>query len=191
MNKPLTAEAVLAVFRATLEGLEKWQAAPTPFQTQKPADEAPSAVWRPIETAPRDGSQVLLLGYPWGSPLVQLGTWHQWWRPWGSECLPTHWMPLPPIPTTIPIIPMPTTYRITRIHRGARVRVFDITPREEGAELLRQREGREFAAREGDLYRRHCLLECARKADREIEAIRNNPELELTPTTKTTTNPGA
>lgn len=56
--------------------------------------------WQPIETAPKDGTKIILL--PWGD-LDDLFT--SWWidyddrwanNPW-AEC--THWRPLPAPPT--------------------------------------------------------------------------------------------
>lgn len=68
--------------------------------------------WQPIETAPKDGSEIILGGQGW----VSAGFWSD-----GEECKraeagwffeddraslliarnanPTHWMPLPPSPT--------------------------------------------------------------------------------------------
>ena len=69
--------------------------------------------WQPIETAPKDGTRVLLyLAAPWSR--VELARWYQPWGNWqtdgdepdpfrdeycgiGSQ-LPTHWQPLPPPP---------------------------------------------------------------------------------------------
>jgi hypothetical protein len=66
--------------------------------------------WQPIETAPKDGTRILL-GYYYfqdeggGSQLVAF--WHQTHRMWcstyqlfvdDSPFAPTHWMPLPPPP---------------------------------------------------------------------------------------------
>lgn len=59
--------------------------------------------WQPIETAPKDGTEVLLCG-----PLRD-GSGHyrdvsrfymiRWPVEWMANCLPpTHWMPLPPPP---------------------------------------------------------------------------------------------
>ena len=50
--------------------------------------------WQPIETAPRDGRQLILLLTPSGFPQVAYS--NTWWTAGFSvECKPTHWMPLP------------------------------------------------------------------------------------------------
>jgi len=70
--------------------------------------------WRPIETAPIDGTHVLLWVVPWipardqltvDFGCVQAGGWNSWNKIWclenGDQCVlpkwntPTHWMPLP------------------------------------------------------------------------------------------------
>lgn len=63
--------------------------------------------WQPIETAPKNGTHVLL--YHKGGSIAS-GRWgkpfHMWlssYRPSDTECdletpQPTHWMPLPPPP---------------------------------------------------------------------------------------------
>jgi hypothetical protein len=79
--------------------------------------------WRPIETAPKDGSEILISGGTWyytESTIsdhvsfhgVQIARWiehrQSWHGGYGSEYdgvyyhSPTHWMPLPPPPTTDP-----------------------------------------------------------------------------------------
>ncbi len=70
-------------------------------------------VWQPIETAPKDGSEVLLyLGPPWNG--IEKAAWYVHWGNWQAggipsdtardelygigAAVPTHWMPLPPPP---------------------------------------------------------------------------------------------
>jgi hypothetical protein len=66
--------------------------------------------WQPIETAPKDGSFVLLF-YPRAEPPVSIGYWDDafgiakiaGWMMMEfdsafSAVTPTHWMPLPPAP---------------------------------------------------------------------------------------------
>jgi hypothetical protein len=82
-----------------------------------------TTAWQPIETAPRDGTIILLAGGTWGdedleeAPRVMAARWyeHQRWRSdpvwgcWNVCCAeggcsifpysdPTHWMPLPEPP---------------------------------------------------------------------------------------------
>jgi len=53
--------------------------------------------WRPIETAPRDGRQMILLLTPSGWPQVAFS--NTWWiSGFSIECKPTHWIPIPPTP---------------------------------------------------------------------------------------------
>lgn len=60
--------------------------------------------WRPIETAPRDGKQVLILFGPncnGNGNTTFFGVWrnHDWFEASCDEYLdPTHWMPLPAAP---------------------------------------------------------------------------------------------
>lgn len=62
-----------------------------------------TTAWRPIETAPKDGT-VILLGVAW-EPLVVVGFWKdgQWVAQWTLEPLigfepVTHWQPIEPLP---------------------------------------------------------------------------------------------
>jgi len=65
--------------------------------------------WRPIETAPKDGTEVLVLAvYDDGPPAYAVAAWDgEEWRDvgdigWGGmhgeDNQPTHWMPLPAPP---------------------------------------------------------------------------------------------
>jgi hypothetical protein len=61
--------------------------------------------WQPIETAPRDGSSMLLCANRW----ITVGCWHRAQSCWASNGpaytrypaheQPTHWMPAPDVPT--------------------------------------------------------------------------------------------
>jgi len=60
--------------------------------------------WRDIITAPRDGTEVLLMANkdPFGRP-YKSDVYHSWfdgfrWTRWPHPHEPTHWMPLPPAP---------------------------------------------------------------------------------------------
>lgn len=54
--------------------------------------------WRPIETAPRDGTPILVVVVPLTghSPHVQIVSWSGGWYPYDRQ--PTHWQPLPSPP---------------------------------------------------------------------------------------------
>lgn len=60
--------------------------------------------WQPIETAPKDGTRVLLFRRGWAES-VSVGWWGGLWETWNvaggitSEFVhPTHWMPIPEPP---------------------------------------------------------------------------------------------
>jgi hypothetical protein len=72
-------------------------------------------MWKPIETAPKDGTDILaaLLYRDGGDGGVQTIRWHEPWGQWvmagcligiqnnvkdDENCDPTHWMPLPQSP---------------------------------------------------------------------------------------------
>lgn len=70
--------------------------------------------WQPIETAPKDGTMVILYGElltyccspddtgtPFSSGVV-IGNWRLKWWAGLYECRPTRWMPLPQAPTNPP-----------------------------------------------------------------------------------------
>ena len=77
--------------------------------------------WQPIETAPKDGSKVLLvvrgrvhIGSYFNTVRIEHGvevSRHEGWN-WGDIWLslyldkpqPTHWMPLPPVPVPEPAV---------------------------------------------------------------------------------------
>lgn len=57
--------------------------------------------WRPIETAPKDGSTVLLFFEALAYPIMRSSFWaarHQCWYGVGPGWEPTHWQPLPEPP---------------------------------------------------------------------------------------------
>lgn len=63
--------------------------------------------WQPIETAPKDGTRVLLFVPPYGASTGHYRAQHNWGETasnWyahsvlNKEAEPTHWMPLPPPP---------------------------------------------------------------------------------------------
>ena len=85
-------EAIKAAARAALAALAA-QPAPSP--------------WRPIETAPKDGTRILCGRFVTNCPYDRDGTIDvdQWYEPLGGFSQfnmrfwpPTHWMPLPPAP---------------------------------------------------------------------------------------------
>ena len=51
--------------------------------------------WMPIETAPQDGTRVLL----WAESKCRVGYWVYYPADAQNPVAPTHWMPLPPPPT--------------------------------------------------------------------------------------------
>lgn len=78
--------------------------------------------WQPIETAPKDGTWIMVAGTVWAgevggvarnaNPEVSIANYTSgksdypgdWWNEAGGDyyatwCQPTHWMPLPPPPT--------------------------------------------------------------------------------------------
>lgn len=66
--------------------------------------------WQPIETAPKDGTPVLLLWFDaetGAAPMHRVGFWHSREQAWcdthrvlhNQHSHPTHWMPLPSPPT--------------------------------------------------------------------------------------------
>ena len=70
----------------------------------------PSMTWQPIETAPRDGSLILIGGMGSRGWFVADVKWRDGWMMWSSETddwteechAASHWMPLPAPPTGQP-----------------------------------------------------------------------------------------
>ena len=66
-------------------------------------------MWQPIETAPKDETWILLYGDYMGEPRVHAGFWGVGDDWFDTECAshsltafswqPTHWMPMPELPT--------------------------------------------------------------------------------------------
>jgi len=61
--------------------------------------------WQPIETAPRNGTAVLLFHPAWD--VLQVGIHYDETSSWQNPCgdllrTPTHWMALPPPPHALP-----------------------------------------------------------------------------------------
>lgn len=85
----------------------RWQNEPHPITKGEKMSE-----WQPIETAPKDGTDILLGYYPtWpgldlGKGSCEVAFWHGIKNTWCGRVLlnadghfsPTHWMPLPPPP---------------------------------------------------------------------------------------------
>jgi len=71
-------------------------------QSQVVITAALSAMWQPIETAPRDGTLILVNVKHIGADAVSY--WGAGWRETSNGLMlrdaPTHWMPLPPAPET-------------------------------------------------------------------------------------------
>ena len=71
--------------------------------------------WRPIATAPRDGTRLLLYWFgSCGADEIQVGRWENpgigdypgyWVDGYGGSCEPTHWRPLPPRPSVAEVAP--------------------------------------------------------------------------------------
>ncbi len=62
--------------------------------------------WQDIETAPKDGSLLLLCMSPHRGylevPMKVGGYWGERWNIFGGSWIPTHWQPLPSPPTHNP-----------------------------------------------------------------------------------------
>jgi hypothetical protein len=69
---------------------------------EKALSSQPAQTWQPIETAPQDGSRIILMWEPFSgmSEHVELGKWsirNAWVNTYGQAFSgsPTHWTPLP------------------------------------------------------------------------------------------------
>ena len=58
------------------------------------AQRQPLTEWQPIETAPKDGTRLILSD----GKFVGAGVWVGRYFAWGVSPEPTHWMPLPAAP---------------------------------------------------------------------------------------------
>lgn len=54
--------------------------------------------WQPIETAPKDGTWVLVHHRNWTLPEVAQCCERGYWQSWNESFRPDHWMPIPPVP---------------------------------------------------------------------------------------------
>lgn len=65
-------------------------------------DLAQSREWRPIESAPRDGGEILCFARHYGKDVRFVAIWNgvEWYTGWGTSIQPTHWKPLDAPPTT-------------------------------------------------------------------------------------------
>ena len=56
--------------------------------------------WQPIETAQKDGTEILCYGEYYGKPVLFVAIWNsvEWYAGWGGSIQPTHWQPLPAPP---------------------------------------------------------------------------------------------
>ncbi len=55
--------------------------------------------WQPIETAPKDGTHILVYRPEYSNDVIGIDFWRRkcWWLS-SSDSQPTHWMPLPEPP---------------------------------------------------------------------------------------------
>lgn len=102
-----TTQDTTAVMRQALEALERIAnpAGDWPMAVAQRRNAAISALrtalaangWQPIETAPKDGRELILLLTT--SRFPQVACSNTWWTAgFSAECKPTHWMPIPAAP---------------------------------------------------------------------------------------------
>ena len=81
-------------------------------EQSKPTVEPEPCVWRDISTAPKDGTEVLLLWHDaetGAAPMHRVGSWHSREQAWcdthrvlhNQQSPPTHWTPLPGAPLKV------------------------------------------------------------------------------------------
>lgn len=60
--------------------------------------------WQTIDSAPKDGTVVMVYSHAWRDPVPAIAKWNDYgeWEDFGGGATiwpaPTHWMPLPPLP---------------------------------------------------------------------------------------------
>lgn len=68
--------------------------------------------WQPIETAPRDGTEILVIDATWFNAKINQSSWKNdkfdkehggWWDGFSTCYRPTHWQPLPSPPNKLGI----------------------------------------------------------------------------------------
>jgi len=108
LDEPYHREAVAHVIEEAAAALA---ASPAPTLAQ----------WQPIETAPKDGTHVLLYREDWADDIAAGWYSHDWMQSNGTWFLgATHWMPLPDPPAAIharetaPCLPIPQALSLTK-----------------------------------------------------------------------------
>lgn len=91
-----------------LKVIERWNtrvSTPKPHEIRDSEGKQRSLTdWQPIETAPKDGTSLLIAGrFGWrGDWNVKIGHWREnYGFMYGLSFVPSHWMPLPPPPDVI------------------------------------------------------------------------------------------
>jgi thioesterase domain-containing protein len=110
----MTPEATYKLVERILDENSAWIARPSPKVTQLIADAITEAVqreaaWQPIETAPKDGTVVLLHVTCLSQPFTVTALYKRddYWEGWVSSyehedvADPSHWQPLPAPPAAI------------------------------------------------------------------------------------------
>lgn len=98
--------------------------------------------WQPIETAPKNGTRVLLYRDDWQES-VCVGYWDSTWADWsivggGTPCPgATHWADIPPLPNSVHDDAQFSLGQVWQTSRGHLWHVVEITPA--GQAVLRQK----------------------------------------------------